>query len=422
MAEEEKPLDTTAPEVTNPFGEAFKNFFAEAEEAPAQPKAEAKEEGEKIAEPQAKEQAAPAKEEAPQQQAEDDDINKLLSIKPEDLKTKGGLPVTESSRQSFRNLQKALEKKHKELEEVRSKLNQAPKKEDIKLDEFEEYKKLVEEKERYKKELDLFAFENSDEWKNTFETPIKQRTERINSIITALELDDQDAKNASILIRKAQEYLGDTKKEINFSQVVDRIAEEFIKSPTAGRKFTDAMLELFDLTAKRAEAKADRDKARTEIRSKYEKQTASSIKLLQDRLDTELIAFENSDLGKIFKSAKAKDYDYDATSKANREKVLQAIKDFQVTGQVTSELAEMARHYALKPSFDKERDFFLKTNIQLSQATEKLLAENEELKRRISELRGEGKSDNAEVKPKQKGKDSYNLGSIFQGIEKVLAG
>lgn len=417
MPEEEKPIDAQAPEVVNPFSDALKNFFVQAE----QPEEQAKPD-DKPAEEEQKQVLQPKAEEPVRQEQEEDSTESLLNINPDELKTKTGIPVTEASRKSFKKLQEALKKTHKELQEAREKLNQAPKKEDIKLDEFEEYKRLVEEKERYKKELDLFAFENSDEWKNTFEAPIKQRTERINSIIGALELDDDDAKSASILIRKAQEYLGDPKKEINFSQVIDKIAEDYIKSPTAGKKFIDAMVDLFDLTAKRAEAKADREKARTEIRSKYEKQTTSSLKALEERLDAEIIAFEGSELGKIFKSAKAKDYDYDVTSKANREKALQAFKDFQVTGQVTGELAEMARYYALKPSFDKERDFFLKSNIQLSQATEKLLAENDELKRRISELRGEGKSDQPDMKPGKNKNAPKGITDIFSGIEKVLAG
>jgi hypothetical protein len=422
--EDEKPIDPKAPDVVNPFGEAFKNFFEPAEQQSSEQEAKAAPETEaKDTEPAGRreiEQVFQTKKEEPA--PGEDDIEKLLGIKPEDLKTKSGLPVTESSRQSFRNLQKALEKKHKELEDIRKQLQEKPAQQEIKLDEIEEYKKLLEEKERYKKEVDLFAFENSDEWKQTFEAPIEQRRNRVNEIISNLELDEDDAKSASVLIRKAQEYLGDAKKEVAYSQVIDRLAQDYIKSPTAGKKFTDAMVDLFDLTVKRAEAKADREKARTEIRGKYEKQTQSSIKTLQDRLDMELMAFEKSELGQIFKSAKAKDFDYEATSKANREKALQAIKDFQVTGQVTQELAEMARHFSLKPALEKEREFFLKTNIQLSDGVNKLLKENEELKKRILDLRGEGGSQDTGVKKTTNGsKENYDPRNVFAGLEKVLA-
>lgn len=437
---DEKPIDVNSPEVTNPFGAALKSFFEKSEGGQeSQPAAnEAPAEAVGIKEPVAK---APAKDEAKAGKSDlergidqafgktktpdltdlEEDIDKLLSIKPEDLKTKSGLPVTESSRQSFKNLQKALEKKHKEAEELKRKLEEKSQ-EQIKLDEIEEYKQLLEEKERYKKEVDLFAFENSEEWKQTFEAPIEQRRQRINEIIGNLELDEDEVKDATALIRKAQEYLGDPKKEVAFSQVIDKIADSYIRSSTAGKKFTDAMVDLFDLTVKRSEAKADREKARSEIRGKYEKQTNSSLKSLQDRLDMELMAFENSDLGKIFKSAKAKDFDYNATSKANREKFLQAMKDFQVTGQVTQELGEMARYYALKPAFDKEREFFLKSNIELSEGVQKLLQENEELKKRITELRGEGGSQETPIKRSSNGsKESYDPRNVFSGIEKILA-
>lgn len=423
--EDEKPLNPEAPEVVNPFGEALKNFFgaAEGNEKPSdqKPQEAAPPAETKAPEPSSKKQIEAAFQGKKEPDVPDeDDIDKLLSIKADDLKTKAGTPVTESSRQSFQRLQKALEKKHKELEEIRKQIQENPQQE-VKLDDFEEYKKLLEEKERYKKEVDLFAFENSEEWKQTFEAPIEQRRNRVNEIITNLDLDDDEAKDASVLIRKAQQYLGDPKKEVAYAQVIDKIAEDYIKSSTAGKKFTDAMVDLFDLTVKRAEAKADREKARSEIRSKYEKQTTSSIKSLQDRLEMELMAFEKSDIGQIFKSEKAKEFDYDATSKANREKALQAIKDFQVTGQVTNELAEMARHYALKPAFDKERDFFLKSNIELYDGVNKLLKENEELKKRISDLRGEGGSSETPIKKGSNGRQDYDIKNIFSGIEKVLA-
>lgn len=422
--EDEKPINPNAPEVVNPFAEAFKDFFEPTKESALEqpPTQELKSEDAVASRKEQQDQIFKGRESKKEEDVPgEDDIERLLAQKPEELKTKTGQPVTESSRQSFRNLQKALEKKHKELEDIKKQLLEKPPTQEIKLDEIEEYKKLLEEKEKYKKEVDLFAFENSDEWKQTFEVPIEQRRNRVNEIITNLDLDDDDAKSASILIRKAQEYLGDSKKEIAYSQVIDKLAEDYIKSPTAGKKFTDAMVELFELTVKRAEAKNDRNKARLEIRNKYEKQTQSSIKSLQDRLDMELIAFEKSDLGQIFKSTKAKDFDYEATSKANKEKAIQAIKDFQITGQITQELAEMAKHFSLKPSLEKEREFFLKTNIQLSDGVNKLLKENEELKKRILELRGEGGSQETATKKSANGKENYDPRNVFQGLEKVLA-
>tara|TARA_R110000868_G_scaffold13848_4_gene64388 strand:+ start:6725 stop:7999 length:1275 start_codon:yes stop_codon:yes gene_type:complete len=422
--EDEKPINPKAPEVINPFAEAFKDFFEPSNETPAaeQTPTKTKTEDDSVGRKQQQDEMFKGREGRKEEEAPgEDDIEKLLAQRPEELKTKAGQPVTESSRQSFRNLQKALEKKHKELEELKKQILEKPATQEVKLDEIEEYKKLLEEKDRYKKEVDLFAFENSDEWKQTFEAPIEQRRNRVNEIISNLDLDEDDAKSASILIRKAQEYLGDSKKEIAYSQVIDRLAQDYIKSPTAGKKFTDAMVDLFELTVKRAEAKGDRDKARTEIRGKYEKQTQSSIKTLQERLDMELIAFEKSDLGQIFKSVKAKDFDYDASSKANKEKALQAIKDFQVTGQVTQELAEMARHFSLKPALEKEREFFLKTNIQLSDGVNKLLKENEDLKKRILELRGEGGSQETATKKSPNSKENYDPRNVFQGLEKVLA-
>lgn len=422
--EDEKPINPNAPEVVNPFADAFKNFFETEKEAPsAEPvQQEAKAEDESASRKKQQDEIFKGKELKKEEEIPgEDDIERLLAQKPEELKTKAGQPVTESSRQSFRNLQKALEKKHKELEELKKQILEKPATQEIKLDEIEEYKQLLEEKEKYKKEVDLFAFENSEEWKQTFETPIQERVNRVNEIISNLDLDDDDARSAGAIIAKARQYIGDRKKEIEYFQLIDKVAQDYIKFPTVGKRFTDAMVDLFELTAKRTEAKADRDKARLQIREKYEKQTQSSIKTLQDRLDMELIAFENSDLGKIFKSTKAKDFDYEATSKANKQKALQAIKDFQVTGQVTQELAEMARYFSLKPSLEKEREFFLTTNIQLSDGVNKLLKENEDLKKRILELRGEGGSQETATKRTANSKENYDPRNVFQGIEKVLA-
>jgi len=52
----------------------------------------------------------------------------------------------------------------------------------------------------------------------------------------------------------------------------------------------------------------------------------------------------------------------------------------------------------------------------------KLLKENEELKKRILELRGEGGSQETATKKSANGsKESYDPRNVFQGIEKVLA-
>jgi hypothetical protein len=277
-------------------------------------------------------------------------------------------------------------KKIKDLESKGS-----PKPEDL-----EEYKKAVEERDKYKKEVDLFNFENSAEWINTFEAPITQGWEKVKKIVVGTDLDDDDGKAAANLIRQAGALMGDPTKEGRFLQLIDKISDDFITG-SAGKKFTSVMSDLFDLSVKRAEAKADRSKAVEEVKLKARNQVGSAFKGLEDRIDMELMAFEKTQLGEIFKKA---DFDFDAGTKANREKALSAIRDFQITGQTTQELAEMARTYALWPSFQKEREFFLQSNIKLSKATENLVKENEELRRRIIELRGDGGSDTPDIKGK----------------------
>jgi hypothetical protein len=181
--------------------------------------------------------------------------------------------------------------------------------------------------------------------------------------------------------------LGDPDNIVDFNNWVDKVSEEYMK-PTTASSFGKAMTNLFELSVKRAEAYKDKGKAREQIIESMAKKSNTVANSLQERLDTELIAFEKTDVGEIFK--KTKDFDFDASSKANKVKALTAIKDLQVTGQVTADMAEMMRSYALKPAMEKERAFLVENYIRLGKAVEDLIKEKDELNQRILELRGEG--------------------------------
>lgn len=430
---EEAFTDTKSPDVINPLAAALgglsieefvtKNINKEPEPEP-KPNEKSKDQ-QQTARPEGDEQAVGGSEvqavtkEGDARPAEDEDIAKLLAIDPASLKTKAGYPASETARQQFKSVQSALKAKDEKLKAAQKELEEAKKLAGPPLEEREEFKTIASERDALKKELDLVHFENSPEWKETFVTPIRTETERVAGILEAIKVEPEDKANIISLIREAEALLGDKSKEIEYSDLVDKISSDYMKPNTAS-KFARAMDNLFELSVKRAVAYADKEKARQAIVESIAKKSSSTEKSLKERLEAELIAFEKTDVGQLFK--KTAEFDFDATSKANAQKALAAIKDFQVTGQVTNDLAEMLRHHALKPAFENERKWLVDNYVKLGKAVPELLKENDELKRRIAELRGEGRSVTPQPKPSANGgkKDWSARGILGPELDKIL--
>lgn len=411
MPEEEQKFDAKAPEVVNPLAVVLEGKspeeFLRAKNEPEQRK--------EPAEPEKKEEAK-----QPEQKPEptDDDIAEYINFDPKDLTTKAGLPVSESSRQKFRSLQSMLKAKDEKLKAALKDLEQASKKEATPVEEIEAYKSAVQERDNFKKELDLLHFQNTEEWKSTFEKPIIAEQEKASAIINGLSLDEDQKTEVINLIRQAEALMGDEKNSSVFSDIVDKIATDYMKPSNASR-FSRAMESLFELTVNRGKAYADKEKARQAIVESMGKKSSSAAKALQERLDLELVAFEKTDVGQLFK--KTPEFDFDASSKANKQKILEAIRDFQVTGQITNDLADMVRTYVLKGSFEKEREFLTKNYVKLGTAVNDLLKENDELKKRISYLNGDGKQSAPAVKSSNGSKTDYTARSILGGkLDEIL--
>jgi len=359
-----------------------------------------------------KQEPSDAQKEGSASDGADDDVDALLKIDPATLTTKHGAPVTEASRSQFKKLQSALSSKHEQFNKLKTELEELKKAPPVQQND-EEYKKIKEENERLKSELDAVAFTHSEEWKNTFDRPIDAESKKVNDYvkIIAPKLDDQKAAKLQSLLSEASNVLGVPDKEAEFDAIVDSITEEFITG-TTGRKFSDAMQSLFRLTAKRDEASKDKSTAAKTITQKYAERSERGVKTLNDRLSIEATAFEKSPRGQILIS-QAEKLGYDG--KKAVESASNELKEFLATGTVSPQLAQILHRGSLAKVHDTEIELLANNLILKHQAFEAMSKKVEELEERLLKLRGDGKS-SAPVNTEAKGKSGVKLADRISAI------
>jgi hypothetical protein len=344
---------------------------------------------------------------------DDDDETEIDSINVDDIRTKAGLPISENAKQKFKKLEDSrnrwkskvaeYEKKVSEFEAKLAATNTAA----GDIENADEFKKLKEENLKLKESQDLLFFEQSDDWKNTFEKPILGVTERINNIIASAvtTLSQADKTSLGSLLNRANALLGKDDAEVEYDAIVDSITENILTG-TAGAKLAKSMQDIWSLALERNKAKADKASAREKITVHQKAIRENSRKSLEELLSLQENAFEKTPVGNALSKTFADKFQYNENKEIGKKVVTEAVDVFMKTGVATPELAEALHHASLKRVHDKEREFLLAGYNAMSEASEKQAEKIKELEKRISELRGGiGERPTKEDKPTKKSGD-----------------
>lgn len=275
-----------------------------------------------------------------------------------------------SSRDRWQKVAKELEQKHDELQQKLSQLSP------------EEIDKLRSEHETLRNQLSLLDFENSDEFRNTFQAPIDQAQSELNKFLQKAAPKNSHALTK--LLAAAQNVIGDWDSEPEYLEIVDEIAEQF--SPTAARRITDKMVDLWELSKRKHEAMSDKQKAREQLVESNRKKAETGMSSLRVKLKDSLTAFEGSPVGKFYTNQLRDQIKYDDGIKIGIERADKALEDFARTGVVTEDLIHTVLFGAMGGLVSSERNYLLSGYTATQKEKEELQKQLDEANKQIKRL------------------------------------
>jgi hypothetical protein len=386
------------------FADFVLDSIKEEEEASKQKKEEPKKE-EEVKEEDKKEEEK--KEEEPE--------NKEEEFNPVDfdesaLVTKKGRPVSANVTDVIKKF-KEKAKQQKDLIEKLEKDAQANK--PLNLEEHEEYKKLKEERDKLRETVDTEYFYESDSFKSKYVEPVTKAQAAVKKYTETLDEDDKEEIRP--LLAKATEALK-AGNEAAFDKALDEASELF--TPSAARKFSSAMGDLWESHNEYAEALKDKEKAKSDISKKKDltlnSQTAAVSNLLKEA--TERFFEVNKDVVAVFESnPKLKEsFNYKESVTKSANAVSYAIKDFQATGEITQDLRVALVKATQFDAIQKEREVQGEIIREQMQTESALRAEIKKLSDKVLALSStDNKGRYKNIDEKDKKEDKKSSGSIL---------
>lgn len=327
--------------------------------------------------------------------SDDDDEAEIASLKAENVRTGKGLPISQTAREQFVKLETSRNKWRTKAQEFETKMADFQKKLEetnsraTDIENLEEFKVLKAENAKLKETQDLLFFEQSDDWKNTFEAPIAAISERINGIIKSAvkTISPQAANDLTRILSQANVLLGNPDAETEFDTLVDSITDGVLTG-TAGSKLSMAMQEVWKLAAARQKAKADKASAREVITTRQRELQDQTNKTLEESLAMQEAAFERTPLGQTLSKTLGEQYKYAEGKEIGKKLLVGALNTFLKTGKATTELTELLHHATLKRVHDKEREYLVQGYTAMETLSQQQATKIAELEKRIKELRG----------------------------------
>lgn len=285
------------------------------------------------------EEEEPKKEEEKNEEDEDN-----ISLPENNLK---GNPIKESSRAAFKQLEARRDKwrdqaKQFEAELKKLKEGAAQAADPSKVIESDEYKKVVEERNKYKEQLDSIDFDNSPEFKEKYLAPIENTISRIKELMPD-DLDKKEAKRLEDLSDKASSLAGKKGMRKQFFNLVDTIKEEFFDG-SIGDLFVKEMISFWDTSEEFVNAAADKEKIRKEMLEKRKTQIEGDPTHIQKAIEDEIQTYEKAYSKRIefWKHPQnSADFNYDKYRESSTKEAIEILKDFQKTGKVTEPLRRL---------------------------------------------------------------------------------
>jgi hypothetical protein len=361
--------------------------------------------------------------------ADDDDEAEITAIKVDEIKTKAGIPISENAKEKFKKLEGSREKwrtkaieHEKKIAEFQAKLAETNSK-ITDIENLDEFKALKAENQKLKETQDLLFFEQSDSWRNTFEKPITEVSERINGIIksAAKSLSPSSTNELTRILSQANILLGNPDSETEYDSLVDSITENVLTG-TAGAKLAKAMQDIWGLAVSRQKAKADKAAAREQITAKERETRDKSRKSLEELLALQEAAFEQTPVGQAISKTFAEKFSYKDGTEIGKKQVMESLDVFMKTGIATPELTELLHHASLKRVHDKEREFLLAGYNTMAAMNEQNAKKIEELEKRIKELRGGVGESPSKSDTESKSKTPPKNTSLASKLEEAISG
>lgn len=280
-------------------------------------------------EPEQKQEEQAKEEEKKESQEEKDP----LDISEDDLVDSQGKPVTAASKDAFKKVKDAALRLRAELEEAKK--NSVP---------TQEIEQLKADLAKYKNIVESEFFEKDPSFIEKF---VKPRDKAKQRAATWLESLSEEDKNESIpLIGAAgriiadRERVTDEKSEMEFSRIVDQISEKM--TPSAARKFSDAMLDWFEGSKRYYEAVSDKEKTSAELakaKSEHFEKTNSSIASI---IDSSIEGWQKINEQRVkFYSENGSNIGYSDSVNQRAGAIKEGLKHFQLTGTISPEFARI---------------------------------------------------------------------------------
>lgn len=363
---------------------------------------------------------------APPAASDDDDEAEIAALRAEDVRTGKGLPISQNAREKFSKLETSRNKWRTKAQEFEAKMADFQKKLDetnsraTDIQNADEFKALKTENEKLKETQDLLFFEQSDDWKQTFEAPIAAISDRINGIIksSVKTISPQAANDLTRILSQANVLLGNPDAETEFDTLVDSITDGVLTG-TAGSKLSMAMQEVWKLAAARQQAKADKAAAREAITTRKLALQEQTGKTLEEGLAIQEAAFEQTQLGKTLSKTLGEQYQYAEGKEIGKKLLTSALNIFLKTGKATPELTELLHHATLKRVHDKEREYLVQGYTAMETLSQQQATKIAELEKRIKELRGgtgEAPTSGDDKKPKTLAKSTGLANRLEEAI------